>query len=244
MKKIITIILTAGVILTLTGCMSSEEHKDLAKDLLEDKYDEEFVISKNLGEGFHLDEGIEKGFMTDEYSVEAYSEEYPEIIFDATVFPDKSKVSDTYAVKRILYSTARKIEDNLKGLGGDYYVHIIPLVYDTGIDDPEAGIEELVENNDKNSYTVYLLYSPDDEADKTTYQYVSNMFQGLECMNGKVSFYVLDRKTLNKAEKYIEENKELYQEFRELTNAGHKGFIEYEDGKPDMDEAEFLKMVK
>lgn len=31
---------------------------DLAKELLEDKYDEDFVINKNMGEGYDLDEGI------------------------------------------------------------------------------------------------------------------------------------------------------------------------------------------
>ena len=86
MKKKIITILTAGMILTLTGCMSDKEHKDLAKELLEDKYDEDFVINKNMGEGYDLDEGIGKGFKTDEYTVEAYSADYPEIIFDAVNF--------------------------------------------------------------------------------------------------------------------------------------------------------------
>lgn len=39
-----------------------------------------------MGEGYDLDEGIGKGFKTDEYTVEAYSEDYPEIIFDAVNF--------------------------------------------------------------------------------------------------------------------------------------------------------------
>lgn len=242
-KKIIKILIT-GMLLTLTGCMSDKEHKDLAKELLEDKYDEDFVINKNMGEGYDLDEGIGKGFKTDEYTVEAYSADYPEIIFDAVVFPNKSKVSDPYAAKRILYSTARQIEDNIDGIDGKYFVHIIPIVYDTDIDDPDADIEELVDNNPKNSYTVYLFYCPDDEVDKTAYRYINNMFEDLECMSGKVAFYVVDKRTLSKAEDYIEENKELYQEFRKMTDDYRVGYIEFEDGELDIDEAEFLRMAK
>ena len=242
-KKIITII-TAGVILALSGCMSNQEHKDLAKELLEDKYDEDFVINKNMGEGYDLDEGIGKGFKTDEYTVEAYSEDHPEIIFDAVVFPDKSKVSDPYAAKRILCSTSRKIEDNIEGLDGKYYVHIVPLVYDTKIDDPDADIEELVDNNPSNSYTVYLFYSPDDEITRSDYRYISHMFDGLECMSGKVALYEVDYRTLNKAADYIESNKELYHEFRKMTDDYRLGYIDFEDGELDITEAGFGKMLK
>ncbi len=244
-KKIISTIICTCMILAPTGCTSSQDRKELAKELLEVKYDEEFVINKDMGGG-HADmiEAFENGFKSDQYTVEAYSEDYPEILFDAVIFPGSSRVSDPYAAKRILYSTSRQIEDNLEDLDGECFVHIIPIVYDTDIDDPGSDIKDLVDNNDKNSYIVYLFYSPDDEVDKTAYCYISNMFQGLECMSGKISFYVVDDNILNKAKDYIEENKELYHEFHEMTVDYHIGYIEFEDGELNIDEADFLKMIE
>ena len=68
--------LTGGIILAiaafnLSGCESNAQRKEQAEKALEQKYQEKFVIT----------EYKDAGFMADYYVVQAYANEYPDLLF-------------------------------------------------------------------------------------------------------------------------------------------------------------------
>ena len=216
-----------------TECMGIDNRKNRAKELLEEKYGEEFIVTKYLG----------SPFMTGYFEVEAYPRCNPELLFKAAVDVDGKEVEDQYVSKSICYNTADLIEQNLNGLRGSYFISIIPIAKNTILSNPQASMEDFVKANDKNRFSVYFFYCPDEQVDKETYASVCEMFKGLECMSGNIPMYVVEEKLLNQVEDYAGENRAFFNDFKLMTKPFHKGYIPFENGKVTMSEAEFLEMA-
>ena len=218
-----------------TGCGKASSYEEIAKEKLYERYEENFEI----------EEVQNHYFLSGYYTVIAYPQSDPTLLFQASVNDDDSKESDNYVSTLVCRKLSEQVEKNLNGLNGTYYVYSKPRVDMVNISDKDISIREYVQKFPSCAFRTYLFYCPEII---DTYNFAVNIqqtFSELEFVNGRVDIYVIpDENTLGEIQNYIETHDQFYDEFGEISDDYYKGTIEYKDGIWDKSLEEIQGMVR
>lgn len=201
--------------------------------LLEKKYHQEFQIFQYEG----------KEWTANYYKVIAYSEEYPDILFEAQIKDDGSEIYDEYICARVCRKIETQMEEYLEGLQGYIQLKVLPLVKGIDSTDADMSIEEFMDADKKNRFAVYLCYCPQIKNIKNVYKSLYNVFQQLDYMSGNIQLYVTDEKTLKEVQNYFDENAKIYYEYEAILEDADHIVIPFEQGTIQLSEQEFERRV-
>lgn len=230
--------LTVGVVMmvmlmTETACGSKSDRIQIAKEALENKYNEVFVVTDVYGNNRRKT-----------FNAIAYSETNPGILVDASVENDGSYVEDDYLVKIMGQRIADVVDRNMGGLLGASYIYVSTLSGDMGISDLSISIADYAAFNPKNKFTISIYYSPEKHDADHIYNCLSGCLKDLEMLNGYIFLHVIDDKNLHSMQEYLETHaffeRDDYSEY--LTNE-LKVQIGYSNGQIDMTRDEFVRKV-
>lgn len=105
----------AALIADLTACISDQEkYEDMAKRMLQKKYDEEFEVVQYLG-AEHTE---------DFFEVTAVSEKNPDVIFEARISRDGAYLDDEYAKAKACHEIEEQMLQNLDENVGYAAIHV------------------------------------------------------------------------------------------------------------------------
>ena len=147
-RKIVLILLLINIIL-VTGCSGS--WREDASNMLQAKYGETFTVTKYLG----------KDFKYKYYEVEAYSNNYPDIIFTASIENDLSGMSDSYGTKRLGRTISNTLTEEIKELDTNCYVYTEFVIPDYPVDDPNLTVPEMNNELEQKSVSIYIFLTED-----------------------------------------------------------------------------------
>lgn len=230
-KMMIGVIIMAAA-MVFSGCgMNQDGYKEQAARLLNEKYDEVFVIDKYLGQEH----------MNDYYEVQAYSENYPAVLFEAKAAKDGSTISDEYVAARVCYTIEKQIQSNIESLPG--YMQIDVHAVSNSIDSSDADMtpKQFAELKTKNKYVVYIHYCPQEYDADRVYEVILNTMNGLDYLSGRIRFYIVEEEVLSQVQNYLEEYANLYYDYEELLGDSVCIEIPFENGSVNMAKEEFVK---
>ncbi len=233
MKKI----LLAGVLiimsLTLASCLDDYKNEcmEQAKRLLSERYHEEFVVKDYIGQ---------QAFDS-YYTVHAFSEKYPDMLFSASIEQDGSGFSDGYALKRVCKKISDTVALNMDSVDGYVYVISESMIDELCLDNADISIEEFAQEMAGNRISISVFVCTEEDS-QSLYTKCEGMLKGLENLAGTVSLYVSsDEKLIEKVQEYAETNVSVrYEDFKELTESYQVFRVEFEQGKMQITKEEFI----
>ena len=215
------------------GCESPAERKKQATEALEQKYHEKFdIVSYEAPK-----------LLEDYYTVTAYSLEYPDLLFKATLDENNDSVMDSYVTKRLCNRMSEIISKNLGTLEMDYYVFTDALLEDTVLTDPEISVSEYMEENPGNKFMVYLFIEPQKGSVSNIMESLLHMMDGITTVSGTVFFYLADANLLEDIQEYVSSQDDLYTDFDRMTEDAYIGSVKFEKGYFSLSETALKKMV-
>ena len=221
-----------AAIATFNGCgMNQKEYKEQAAGLLNEKYNEDFIIDKYLGQEH----------MNDYYEVQAYSENHPEVLFEAKVLKDGSGITDEYVASRVCYTIEQKIQTNIEPLPG--YMQVDVHAVSNSIDSSDADMtpKQFIEMKTKNKFVVYIYYCPQESDVEGVYSVISKAMQGMDFLSGRMRFYIVEEEVLIQIQDYLEEYANLYYDYEKLLKGSICIEIPFENEVVAMTKEEFEK---
>jgi hypothetical protein len=223
----------AAVVGGLEGCASPSREKAQAAEMLEQKYQEKFEITDYKA----------AGILEDYYTVKAYSTEYPELLFQASIDSETGAVMDSYVTKRLCDRLSDKISQNLRNLECDYYVFAEAMLSDSLIEDPNVSLETYQKEEPWNRFTIYLCMDQDGANIQNIVSSLADMLNGTADISGSVSMYLGDAEMLAEIQNYVTSHDDTYSEFDEMTENVRIGSVPFENGHFSLTEDNFRKMA-
>lgn len=233
--KIILCLLTALIMSCFTSACgsSTEQCKQRAKELLEQKYNKSFEISKMYP--------MKYGQIY--YDVQAFAADMPKLRFVASIDIEDDNFSDNYVNRLVCYRISQKIGENLDDLPAYYYIYSHSLGFQAPADDPEISIEDYSKLASDFKVRTELYIVPEDLDVGKLYECLKKSYEGLECVNGNIMVYILDRGQMDSVREYIEMNDDLYGTYEELTEDFFTVFVPFNNGTIEISEAEFSDAI-
>jgi len=232
-RAVIIMAIITSEILSACG-VAPEEKESRAANALARKYNKEFEITEVYPQKF--------GELY--YEVQAYAVDAPQLRFTAAVDTEDDGVSDTYVERLVCAAISQRISENLDALPGYYYVETQavgpqPITEDAGISIADyAALDQL------NRFQVELFVVPEGKDAQTFYDSLSNMFAGLDCLNGKVRLHVVRDEDMEAVQAYFEQNDKLGLAYLELTEDFFCLEVPYSAGSIAMSGTEFASAIK
>lgn len=214
----------------LSGCVNPAVQKDKAADALREKYREEFQILSCS----------QTGPFADYYSVTAYAEEYPDLVFRASVDRESGTVSDTYVTKRVCGRISDKISENIAELSAEYFVFTEAMLGGSALDNPNVTLEEYMQDSPGNQFTVHLCIEREDARAQNIVSALSNMMKDIPDVSGMICIYLADESMLSDIREYVWAHDATYGDFEDMTDEAYIGAVEFVNGNFDLT-AENLK---
>lgn len=219
------------------GCTKMMSDEAFAKKALEEKYGIPFEI-----------EEIQQTHLFDEYfTVIAYPEDDPELLFQAHIDSDGENFSDNYVSRLISQNISEQIEENLDSLPGFYYVVAAELSANERLSDSSISVSEYLESNPENDFNVYLFYCPDNENNEADipalYNGISQMFNNLNGINGMVYLYIGEERFIKDVHEYSVENDMFYDDFDNWADSKSVGYFQFVNGEIQISADKFRKMA-
>lgn len=230
---LIGVMALAAVTVGLSGCKGPAQMKKEAAEALEQKYHEQFEV-------LACKEG---GIFKDYYTVQAYSVEYPDLIFEASIEDESGAVMDGYVTKRLCDRISEKISQNLGKLENDYYIFTEAMFAGSLVTDPEILLEEYVKREPENKFTVYLCMDKNGASAENIVSASVDMMNGISGISGSVSVYLGDAKLLVDIQEYVTSHDTTYAEFDDMTGEARIGSVPFENGSFCLTEENFRKMA-
>lgn len=200
---------------------------------LESKYQEKFKIVSY--EGWNIFDNY--------YSVKAYSENYPNLKFIASVGMKSGNVTDSYVSKRLCDRVSKEISNNLKTLNDDYYVFTEAALEDTLFTNPMISMEEYLDEMKGQKFSIHLCIDKNNSSAQNIVSSINNMMAGLPEFNGVVYLYFTDSNLLAQIEKYVKSSDKVYSSFDKMTNDNYIGYIEFFNSHVALTEFTLNKMM-
>lgn len=100
------------------GCGKVSSYEEIAKEKLYERYQDDFEI-ENV-QSHH--------FLSGYYTVIAYPQSDPTLLFRASINDDGSEESDNYVCTLVCQRLSEQVEKNLNALNGFYYVYSKPRI--------------------------------------------------------------------------------------------------------------------
>ena len=203
----------------LTGCENAKARKKQAAEALEQKYHEKFEVTDYRN----------AGFMADYYTVQAYADEYPDLLFDASVDIKSGNVMDSYVTKRLCDRLSDKISQNLGILENDYFVFTEAMLGDTLLTDPMVSLEDYMKDG-PNKFTVYLCMNQENANIQNITEALGKLLDGITGIHGSIAFYLMDSELLKNVQEYVTSHDDTYGDFDEMVEDAYIGSTEFENG--------------
>lgn len=223
----------AAVVTESVGCGTPAYKKEQAARLLQEKYGETFEITAMRG----------SGFLGDYYSVIAYSDEYPDLLFSASVENDYKSISDTYVTKRLCSRISDKISQNMGMLNCNYYILTEAQISGTVVTDPEVTLDDYLKESPKNVFTVYVFLDEENANAQNIVSAFSNLLSGLPSLRGTMTLYLVDPELLGNIQEYLNTHDNTYAEFDDMTEDAYIGYVDFGDGVISLTETELREMA-
>lgn len=221
--------LVAGL---LAGCAGAGKKGKEIEKLLEDKYGEKFRVTSVSHSRTYKGEGY--------YEAEAYAVKHKDLVFSLNMDEDGSTFSDGYVMKRGTALVADKIRDNIGRMKNPCYVHVQSMFPDALTDDPDQTLEEYLQQENTNFYTVYLYINPKDETPESIWEHVEHALDGMPSMNGSMEIFFSDKATMKKAQGYVESHAGLEDEYMKIGENDHVYGIDFQSGTIGTAKSAFL----
>ena len=203
----------------LTGCENAKARKKQAAEALEQKYHEKFEVTDYRN----------AGFMADYYTVQAYADEYPDLLFEASVDIKSGNVMDSYVTKRLCDRLSDKISQNLGVLENDYFVFTEAMLGDTLLTDPMVSLEDYMKDG-PNKFTVYLCMNQENANIQNITEALGKLLDGITGIHGSIAFYLMDSELLKNVQEYVTSHDDTYGDFDEMVEDAYIGSTEFENG--------------
>lgn len=238
-KKFVIFSLIVVLFTNIIGCGFAISPKNYAVKLLNEKYNESFVI----------DETLSYSLLYKNYTVIAYQKDNPNLLFRAEIDMEEGTIRDNYVVKLLTQDMEDKIAQNLNNFSGIYYINV-----DAG-HEPNFSKKEYSENSyitlkefmefiPSNKFAVYVHYVPDKMNPEQVYDSLRVMFNGMEPIGGKIHFYIMNEQELAKVQEYCENNDRIYSDFKEWLKHYKIGIINFENGVMVDSKEEIINMLE
>lgn len=219
--------------MNMTGCGKIIGYEELAEKLLNEKYNDEFVI-----------EEVQSTNMFDEYyTVLAYQEDNPDLIFRAHVDNDGGGISDNYVNRLVCAQLSDAVARNLDSLKGIYYIYSSTLIDSLELNDPGMMLSEYIETHPKMKYNLYVFYSPDIFDKENIYQGLTNICKGLS-ISGNIYFYTMGESILKDVQDYLENNDKIYDDGDHMLEPYSCGIIKFVNGVLENSKEEIFEMIE
>ena len=216
MKRILVLL---TLIMLVTGCSNAAGKKKNAEFLLENKYGRDIAIrdydGAQLGERW--------------YSVRAYAEEEPDIIFKADIDSDMI-VDDTYVQRKVGCAMRDRVKNVLNDLTGGFVVYASPTTYYTVSKDPEITPERFDEENSSNEYIIILYFDKEMYSSEQAYDAAKKAIEGIGNFSGYVQVTMTDNDKLSKIYKYFTEQDDIYSELNDMLINDKTADVRYDNG--------------
>lgn len=209
-------------------------YEDIAISLLNEKYNDTFEIEEVQSHS------IFRGY----YTVIAYQEENPDLLFRANVNTDGTAVSDNYVSKIVCKDLSNKVARNLDALKGIYYIFTQVLTEPTMLNNVRITLEEYLEANPKNKFTINVNYCPEETNAEEVYSGLCNILNGLDSISGKINLCVIDEEMFSKIQNYMETHDRCYDEYKHMIEEYSAGMIEFKKGTITTSKEEIMKILE
>ncbi len=212
----------------------SKRRCEVAKELLEKKYNKEFEILRYRGDKFP----------EEYYSVEAYEKKHPSIPFEAWISNQEDEIQDSYVMKMVCESVRNKIIKNLDYFKGNMSVMVFSEELLTSLSNPDIGYEKIIEEVPNNRYSVHLYCNSECINHYLQYTDLRNMLRDLNGLKGSINIFQVNENEREKLIEYVNTHVKLYSSYWELADPYHKCFIRFEAGMIECSEQEYNQMLK
>ncbi|MCD7884797.1 MAG: hypothetical protein LUI87_14000 [Lachnospiraceae bacterium] len=238
MRRNLPIILLTGVIILaaiagIEGFVSPSARRKQAEDLLREKYQEEFVVTS-------VKEGT---IFLDYYTVVAYSRDYPELLFQASIENESGEISDSYVSKRVCDRLSQQVSLNLGNLESGYYVFTEVMLGDTLLTNPEVSLEDYLAEYPSARFTIYLCIEEGGCSASNIVSAAAHMLDNLPAINGSIVLYLADAELMTKIQDYVASNVKIYTDFDRMTEDAEVGIAAVNEGKFSLTENELKDMA-
>ncbi len=226
MGRKLILFLTLGVIIVaavagIEGFVSPSVRGKQAEAALNEKYQEEFVVT-SVKEG---------SFFQGYYTVTAYAQEYPELLFQASIENETGNLSDSYVSKRVCDRLSEKISWNLGTLETEYYVFAEAMLGETLLTDPEILLEDYLAEYPYSRFTVYLCINRDGCSASNIVSSVAHMLDDIPAINGSITIYLPNAELMNRIQEYVASNVTTYTDFDRMVEEVRIGSLAVNEGK-------------
>ncbi|MCD8103795.1 MAG: hypothetical protein LUF35_02030 [Lachnospiraceae bacterium] len=238
MKRKLTFILLTGVIILaaimgIEGFVSPSDRRKQAEDTLKEKYQEEFVVT-SVKEGSAF-----QGY----YTVVAYSQDYPELLFQASIENESGEISDSYVSKRVCDRLSAKVSQNIGNLQSGYYVFTEVMLGDTLFTDPEISLEDYLTEYPSTRFTIYLCIEEEECSASNIVSAAAHMLDNLPAINGSIVLYLADAEMMAKIQDYVVSNVKTYTDFDRMAEEARIGLVAVNNGRFTLTEENLREMA-
>lgn len=219
--------------ISLSGCASPNQRKKQAAEALRKKYNEEFEIV-SVREG---------GMLRDYWTAEAYSVEYPELVFKASIDNESGAIMDSYVTLRLCDRLAKQMSKNIGALENDYYIFVEAMLGDSVLTDPEVTLEDYLADAPGNRFVVNLCIEPIEDSAKAIASELFHLLDGIQGINGSMKIYLTDVELMEKVQEYVKSHDNTYHDFDEMTQEALIGSVPFENGTFSLTEIRLKEMA-
>lgn len=209
----------------------ANERKAVARDLLNKKYNETFVI-KSYSKG---------QLINDYYIVTGYSESNPDIIFEASVNEDGEAVSDNYWAKCISNQLSNQISNDISSQG-ENYVYSKLLIDDVYQTDTSMSLSECAEKNILSDFTIYVFVNNNFNASKL-YEDLETSLEDKTEIKGKFKIYKTDSKTIEKVKKYLTTHSDADSGLNQIIKSSTEVNLKFSNGLIEESKNSFMDKI-
>ena len=184
--------------------LNVKDREDRALKLLGEKYKEEFEILQYCGQKF-----------PDNYfEVNAYSKDYPDLVFKAQVDLQSDIIADTYAVRRTCQNFSDYLNNRFDFSENYFRFYVESYIYYINIPDSKYDFRQLMKDYPKNQFNVYLFLELFDSSKMETLKdSISRLFNDLESFSGDVIVYSLSVSQKKEIEAYLSSRPRIFTDF-------------------------------
>ena len=209
----------------------ANERKAVARDLLNKKYNETFVIKSYS----------KIQLMNDYYNVTGYSESNPDLIIEASVNEDGKAVSDNYWAKCISKRLSDQISNDISSQG-ENYVYSKLLIDDVYQTDTSMSLSECAEKNILSDFTIYVFVNNNFNAIKL-YEDLETSLEDKTEIRGTFKIYKTDSKTIEKVKKYLTTHSDADSGLNQIIKSSTEVNLKYSNGLMEESKNSFMDKI-
>ncbi len=223
-RKTVFIMMILMLAVMLSGCGQSEAETDArmekAEKLLNEKYGETFVITEYLGDNSR--------YKT--FNVEAYATAYPNLKFDAIVDFEGEGMQDSYVAKRVSAKVTEAMENAISDMSCGHFIYVAPLETQSTMNNPDAGVEEFIENHKKKDFMVYLYIDQSEAETDRINDCMGKIAKTIDCTSGYITLFLTDPDMMEEVKEYADTQRFFRGSYKDMTTEDLVGSFRFENG--------------